>query len=795
MSRKVKIKYTLSSGVQEGHHFGINAFALHEDKSTIFTASRDATVRRWGLDAFYTERCKPQQVYTGHTDWVNDVVWVPNNDLMFSCSNDSTVKVWQSSTGALHTTLDTHSDYVKKLAFAQEKNTVLSASLDRTILVWDVAAMGGETTGTEPVMRLNGHKESVYSVVVNKEGTLAISGGIENSLRMWDLRSGQKISKLKGHNDMVRAILLDPSGRFCYSGSSDQSLKVWDLGQQRCVSSFDIHDDSIWALSACSKFANIYSGARDGRVIVSDLAAETHRPIIQARSHILNIACVENATKMIIANPESTLPVYAIPAEETDISDTPTGAIKGSSGITQVQILNDRRHVISKNAAGHVQLWDLCAAGLLEDLGDVDFEAAVSERFKPLSIPTWCSLDIKTGVINVIIDELQAFYAEAYATDLDFTRHRDDERVNIGALVLQALFEPFRAMISKIVSVRQGALSGREVPEDVQSLAQDESDTYAPLRAVCIRIAAARRSRATGQDHALVAMSETDEKQRAVNAQARASNAANAHVRAQMLAKQASASAPHNGDTEGNDNEGNREEANAKKPDEAQPNGDTNEAEAMNSEEKKTDTADGEPIGDSPKESPTRTNPSRDLARDGSTTQTEVPLDPNRKSTDEYSIHTGHNHFVIPDDTLVTITAGNIVQYIGPKAQLRDLEVSNRVAEILPKWIEACVFRNQIPFIDAPKIAFYLSCMDEGLPALPKGNKLIANRSLQVRKVLEYVSSKISTDEKRYGPEDITIACNDHDVTADLTLGAIKLHMWRGTSDELTLQYRGKTTA
>ncbi len=84
---------------------------------------------------------------------------------------------------------------------------------------------------------LKGHKESVYSIGMNDNGTVLVSGGTEmvryrlrtrnapaaslncselcfQALRVWDPRTGAKQWKLKGHTDNVRALVVDPTGRY-----------------------------------------------------------------------------------------------------------------------------------------------------------------------------------------------------------------------------------------------------------------------------------------------------------------------------------------------------------------------------------------------------------------------------------------------------------------------------------------------------------------------------------------------------------------------------------------------------
>ena len=54
-------------------------------------------------------------------------------------------------------------------------------------------------------------------------------------MRLWDARAGSKIVKLRGHSDNVRALALSHDGTKALSGGSDGTVKLWDVGLQRCV--------------------------------------------------------------------------------------------------------------------------------------------------------------------------------------------------------------------------------------------------------------------------------------------------------------------------------------------------------------------------------------------------------------------------------------------------------------------------------------------------------------------------------------------------------------------------------
>ena len=54
--------------------------------------------------------------------------------------------------------------------------------------------------------------------------------------------------------------------------------------------------------------------------------------------------------------------------------------ISGGPSIKQYHILNDKRHILTKDTDSHVALYDVLKAQRVEDLGQVDFEQESKNR-------------------------------------------------------------------------------------------------------------------------------------------------------------------------------------------------------------------------------------------------------------------------------------------------------------------------------------------------------------------------------------------------------------------------------
>ena len=203
---------------------------------------------------------------------MNDIILTQSNSALVSASSDLTVKAWRPHSDDSQTpiTIGLHSDYVKCLASpGAHSDWVASGGLDHKIQIWDLNG-GGEKLHIDIGEYENSAKGSVYALSVR--GSIMASGGPESIVRLWDPKSGKRITNLVGHTDNVRDILLNQDGDTVMTASSDQTVKVWSITAGRCMHTLTMHNDSVWSLfSEHPQLSVFYSSDRAGLVAKTDV--------------------------------------------------------------------------------------------------------------------------------------------------------------------------------------------------------------------------------------------------------------------------------------------------------------------------------------------------------------------------------------------------------------------------------------------------------------------------------------------------------------------------------------------
>lgn len=228
----------------------------------------------------------------GHKGAITSLRW-GGRGLIYSASQDATIRVWREATQELVANLDLHGGRVNHLSLScdplfykppphlpshtqsgnedgqqralrqyeaelQKTGEILvSASDDHCVTVWDLGKQ------LHPLRRLQGHTGPVIQICFSPDGNWIASASFDKTLRVWHAHSGMCWAVLRGHVLPVYCVCWSPDGKWISTASKDSTIKIWDFKKRKIHKNLPGHEDEVFALGWSFNGRTIVSGGRD----------------------------------------------------------------------------------------------------------------------------------------------------------------------------------------------------------------------------------------------------------------------------------------------------------------------------------------------------------------------------------------------------------------------------------------------------------------------------------------------------------------------------------------------------
>lgn len=172
----------------------------------------------------------------------------PNGERFATGGGDHKVRIWNMKSvdkelqnldpkERLLATLRDHFGSVNCVRWAKHGRYVASGSDDNVIQVHERKPGSGTTefgSGEAPdvenwkaVMTLRGHTADVVDINWSPDDSMLASGSLDNTVHIWNMRTGICTTVLRGHMSLVKGVTWDPVGSFLASQSDDKSVIIW----------------------------------------------------------------------------------------------------------------------------------------------------------------------------------------------------------------------------------------------------------------------------------------------------------------------------------------------------------------------------------------------------------------------------------------------------------------------------------------------------------------------------------------------------------------------------------------
>ncbi len=261
----------------------IHDIALNPNGSLVAAGAQDGTVRLWEVPRSKEAQRQGDDWATrklsGHTDAVISVAFDPTGSTLFSASRDGTIRLWNVADDQveIEAVLDVPGGKgLNGASLSADGGTLAGIDTDGRIYVWAVAA-GQVANGAQPTQSISPSENAGRAVALSPDGALVAAADGEN-IQVWDAHTGAPVQKLEGywedeitreewlgHEKEVTALAFSPDGELLVSGSADKTISFWDLetGQVRWES--EGHYAAITKLVLNQQGNAVLSGSADSK--------------------------------------------------------------------------------------------------------------------------------------------------------------------------------------------------------------------------------------------------------------------------------------------------------------------------------------------------------------------------------------------------------------------------------------------------------------------------------------------------------------------------------------------------
>lgn len=239
-----------------------------------------------------------------------------------------------------------HAGDVLSLSASPDGQYLLSGGYDQTARLWEVASR-------KEVRRFEGNTGAVTAVGFSPDGKKVAIGGENGSLCIWGI--DQSIAELcfNEQKSGILALQFAPDGKSIATGGEDKTLRIYDLNQKRQIRSTQAHNDMVEAVQFAPDGKSLLTVGLDRKACMWGTNNLSVRCVQRKWGEIWSASFSADGSKYVTGGNDFVLVLWQKNATE------PTIEINQGQAVESVTFSPDGQTLVAGNRAGDIKTWSL----------------------------------------------------------------------------------------------------------------------------------------------------------------------------------------------------------------------------------------------------------------------------------------------------------------------------------------------------------------------------------------------------------------------------------------------------